>query len=71
MTRVAAPETTAAAWEVPVPLKNRVATLAVECSVSMVEPGSRRLRIEAPGATRSGLRVPSPRLDQLWMVSSL
>src|SRR6266511_1752139 len=59
-TRAAAPDTTAAAWEVPVPLKNRSATRAVGFSTSMVEPGSRRPTMEAPGATRSGLRVPSP-----------
>jgi hypothetical protein len=36
----------------------------------MTEPGSRKLATDLPGATTSGLRVPSPRLDQSGITSS-
>ena len=58
-----APETTAAACDVPLPLKQASPTRASGCARSSAEFGSRRLTIERPGATRSGLR-PAPRLDQ-------
>jgi len=38
--------------------------------MSAQEPGSRRLRIDLPGATRSGPREVLPRLDQSGTVSS-
>ncbi len=66
----AAPETTAAACEVPLPRKNRSPTRAAGWSTSMREPGSRRLMTDVPGATRSGRRAASPRLDQAATTSS-
>src|SRR3954470_5008240 len=56
----AAPETTAAACEVPLPRKSRSPMRAAGYVVSRKDPGFRRLTTFSPGATRSGLRVPSP-----------
>src|ERR1700680_3742063 len=62
----AAPETTAAACDVPLPRKNRLLTIAVAPNcVSMNEPGSLSDTMCTPGAERSGLRVPSPSLVKL------
>ena len=73
--RAAAPETTAAAWEVPLPRKKR-AGVVVDHGPRVARrrcrsPGSRRLTIERPGATRSGVRVALPRLEKVATVSSL
>ena len=67
----AAPVTTAAAWEVPLPRKKRPPTVAVlpNCP-SSAEPGSRRLAMWVPGATRSGLRVALPLSEKVATVSS-
>jgi hypothetical protein len=67
----AAPETNAAACEVPLPRKNRPPNAAVDPYFwSMNEPGTRSPCTEVPGATRSGLRTPSPRVEKAGMVSS-
>ena len=61
----ASPETTAVASEVPLPRNQRLPTSAVEpYSSSITDPGSRRLSIEVPGATRSGLRLEPPALEK-------
>ena len=65
----AAPETTAAACDVPLPRKKRLSTFAMAPNVSsMNDPGSRSDTMCVPGAERSGLRVPSPSLvkDAGW-----
>src|ERR1044071_2288534 len=68
----AAPLTTAVACDVPLPRKKRALTLPLLPYVwSMYELGSRRLTIERPGATTSGVRAALPRLDQSGMTSSL
>src|SRR3954454_9942008 len=54
------PETTAAAWEVPEPLKYQSPTRAVGFSASTVEPGARMDASDMPGASRSGLPSPEP-----------
>src|SRR3954470_297440 len=59
----AAPETTAAACEVPLPRKRRSPIRAAGYLVSSKDPGVRMLTTWSPGATRSGLRVPSPSLE--------
>src|SRR3954468_7554103 len=64
-----APETTAAACDVPLPLNRSSPARASGCARSRAEFGSRRLAIERPGATRSGLR-PRPRLDHDGTTSS-
>ncbi len=51
--RAAAPATTAAAWEVPLPRKNRSPTRAPGWSRSAEDPGTRRPITERPGATTS------------------
>src|SRR3954454_15339017 len=56
-----APETTAVACHVPLPLKKRVSTTAFGSSVSMTEPWLRRDTIDGPGATRSTWRDDEPR----------
>ena len=63
ITRAAAPETTAAACEVPLPLKKRPSTAAVGWSKSAVPPGTRRLLIDCPGATRSTVRPVAGQLE--------
>src|SRR6185503_2616596 len=65
-----APDTTAVACEVPLPLKNRVLTTALGYSVSMTEPGLRSETIDWPGATRSTWREAEPREEKSGMVSS-
>ena len=66
-----APETTAAACEVPLPRKNRESpTRPPGAIVSMPLPGTRRLTIDLPGATRSGFLSPSPALDHAGTSSS-
>ena len=63
-TSAAAPETSAAACEVPDPLKKRPSTTAVSpYAWSRKEPGTRRLASDEPGARMSGLRCPSPRAE--------
>ena len=66
----AAPDTTAAAWLVPLPRKKRSPSTAFGFCVSMKDPGTRSDWTDAPGATRSGLRVPSPRVEKSGMTSS-
>src|SRR4051794_24214321 len=66
----AAPEVTAAACEVPPPRRNRSPTRALGCAWSRYEPGERRLITDAPGATTSGFRLPSPVLDHDGTTSS-
>ena len=74
--RAAAPETTAAACDVPLPRMKRSPSAAIDayCS-SIVEPGTRRLAMRAPKATTSGLRlvssVMSPRLEKDATASSV
>jgi hypothetical protein len=63
--RAASPETTAVDSEVPLPRNQRLPTSAVEpYSSSITDPGSRRLSIEVPGATTSGLRLELPALEK-------
>ena len=67
--RATTPETTAAACDVPVPLKSPVPRRASGPEkVSMVEPGARSETIETPGASRSGL--PPPWLENAAGASS-
>ena len=74
MTRAAAPLVIAALNDVPEPTKLAVPTRAVGNSVSMVDPGARRLTTERPEVTRSGLNQPSrlvgPTLLKLVMVAA-
>jgi hypothetical protein len=71
MSSAAAPEIAAAACDVPLPRKKRALMVPVEPYVwSMYDPGTRKLWMWAPGATRSGLRVPSPQLENEEIVSS-
>lgn len=65
-----APDTTAAACELPLPLKKRASTRAVGCASSMYEPGTRRDAMLRPGATRSTRRLVSPRLLNSGTMSS-
>ena len=59
----AAPDTIAAACDVPLPRKKRPSTVAAAPKESsMKESGSRSETMCVPGAARSGLRVPSPSL---------
>src|SRR5919204_234251 len=67
----AAPDTNAAAWEVPLPRKNRASMAPVGAYwASMYEPGTRRLCTCTPGATKSGSRLPSPWLENAGTTSS-
>ena len=54
--RAATPATTAAAWDVPLPLNSWSPTRAPARSASTVEPGARSETTRRPGASRSGLR---------------
>src|SRR3954451_8475009 len=56
----AAPDVTAAAKDVPDPLKYASPTRPVGNWVSIVDPGARRETTDRPGAIRSGLAKPSP-----------
>ena len=66
----AAPDTMAADWDVPLPLKNRVPTRADGYATSAEEPGTRRLSSDFPGATRSTLRSQLPQLENDVTMSS-
>src|SRR3954470_5667007 len=66
----AAPETTAVACEVPLPRNNRSPIRPAGCSWSRNEFGLRRLTTCSPGATTSGLRVPSPSFENAEVTSS-
>ena len=50
--------------------EQRVADASAGNASSMSEPGARRLTIDRPGATTSGRRVRSPRLEKSAMKSS-
>jgi hypothetical protein len=65
----AAPETTAAACEVPEPRKPPSIRAAGNAS-SRNEPGTRTERMATPGATTSGERVSEPLLENGAMPSS-
>src|SRR5215218_8984242 len=67
----AAPETTAEACDVPLPLNRRSPRRAAGYIWSRTDPGARSPMTEAPGATRSGLRLPSPVLDHDGTTSSM
>ena len=72
--REATPETTAAAWEVPVPLKYALPTRAPGFVTSTELPAARSETMVTPGATRSGFENPSwvgPRDEKSETVSSL
>ena len=64
------PDTTAADCDVPLPFWNREPTSDVGFSTTAEEPGAAVLTIDWPGATRSGLRTPSPVLDHAGTTSS-
>src|SRR3954469_7511200 len=66
----AAPEMTAAACDVPEPRKNRSPVRAPGLLASRFDPEVRRLTTDLPGATTSGLRVPSPVFDHPSTLSS-
>ncbi len=70
MSSAAAPDTTAAAWEVPLPRKKRSPTRALGCCRSALEPAARKLTNDLPGATRSTWRLSLPQAEKGATASS-
>ena len=61
--KATAPDTTAAAWDVPLPRSRSSPTRPASLRASEYEPGLRRLTMDRPGATMSMPRAALPRLE--------